>query len=557
MFDRHRQVWPEKAPHSLTLPATSLYTNLEISARRYPNHEAIIFYGRSITYGQLGAEVDALAGFLQDLGVNRGDRVLLDMQNSPQFVIAYYAVLRADAVVVPINPMNRTAELQHYVTDTGAKVALCGQEVFPLLEPLMGDANGALSHIIVAAYSEYLPEHSDLDLPDALAAPRKAIVRPGVTLWSDAIGAGHEPRAHEAAPEDVAVLVYSSGTTGIPKGCVHTHRSVMATTVAGPAWLGGTTPDEVYLLTLPLFHVTGMQTGMNGAVFSGSTVVLMNRWDRKTAARLIERYRVTGWTNIATMVMDMLSDPDVRNFDLSSLRRIGGGGAAMPKAVENKLHEMTGLHYIEGYGLSETMAGTHTNPPDSPKAQCLGIPTFGVDSRVVDVDTMDELGPNEVGEIVTHGPQVFEGYWNRPEETQLAFLEIDGKRFLRTGDLGYFDDEGYFFLVDRIKRMINASGFKVWPAEVESMLFSHPAIQEACVISAPHKRRGETVKAYIVLAADHAGKVTDAEITDWCRERMSAYKCPERIEFVEELPRSPTGKVNWRALQEQEWRESA
>lgn len=553
MFTRHYQVWPEGLPHSLTLPRTSLQANLQVSALRYPDHDAIIYYDSRMTYAQLDAEVRALAGHLKALGVGHGDRVLLDMQNAPQFVIAYYAVLTANAVVVPINPMNRTAELRHYVEDTDARVMLCGQEVYPFVAPLLDD--GALGHVVVAAYSDYLTRETDLPLPEEVAAPRQVIDRDGVTLWADALEAGHEPPASTVGPDDLAVFVYSSGTTGAPKGCVHTHRSVMAPCVGGTYWVTST-PEDVNLVTLPFFHVTGMQTGMNGSIYAGCTMVIMTRWDRRTAAELIQRYRVTAWRNIVTMAIDMLSDPEIRKYDLSSLNGVGGGGAAMPEAVEQKLFEMTGKHYMEGYGLSETMATTHVNPPDAPKAQCLGIPAFDVDSRIVDPDSGKELGPGEVGEILIHGPQVFQGYWNRPDETAQAFTEIDGKRFFRSGDLGYYDQEGYFFLVDRLKRMINASGFKVWPSEVESLMFEHPAIQEACVISAPHERRGETVKAYVVLEQDQRGKISEQDIIDWCRENMSHYKCPQAVALVESLPRSPTGKLNWRALQEKEWEQA-
>ena len=252
------------------------------------------------------------------------------------------------------------------------------------------------------------------------------------------------------------------------------------------------------------------------------------------------------------MVVDMLSDPELARYDFSSLRSIGGGGAAMPKAVEAKLREQMGLDYQEGYGLSETMAPTHINPYGRCKAQCLGIPIINTDARVIEVDTCRELGPNETGEIIVSGPQVFQGYWNRPEDTEAVFLELDGKRFFRTGDLGYYDEEGYFFLVDRVKRMINASGYKVWPAEVESLMYAHPALREVCVISAPHERRGETVKALAVLAAGHE-QTTEQEILDWCREQMAAYKCPQTVVFVESLPKSPTGKILWRQLQELEW----
>ncbi|MDX1805271.1 MAG: long-chain fatty acid--CoA ligase [Alcanivorax sp.] len=550
MFDRHHAVWPEAMPRHLSLPQTSLYTNLEVSALRYPDRDAINYYDSPITFAALKAQVDALAGYLQAQGVEKGDRVLLFMQNAPQFIIGYYAILRANAIVVPVNPMNRTAELEHYLDDTDAAVAICGQELAGFIAPLVGHGN--LRRVVVAAYSDYLTRDTDLPLPEEVQAPAAPVKGEGLVSWQQALAAGEPLGPLLVGPDDLAVFPYSSGTTGAPKGCMHTHRSVMATCVQGAVWSHGTT-ESVTLATLPYFHVTGMQGSMNSPIYGGSLIVLMTRWDRRVAATLIERYGVSRWVNIVTMAIDLLSDPQVEDFDLSSLENIGGGGAAMPAAVSDKLFQLTGLRYMEGYGLSETIAGTHINPTDKPKAQCLGIPVFDIDSRIINVETGEEMTVGEVGEIITHGPQVFQGYWKRPQETQKAFIELDGKRFFRTGDLGYYDEEGYFFIVDRVKRMINASGFKVWPAEVESLMYRHPAIQESCVISTPHARRGETVKACVVLAADQRGQVSEQQIIDWCRDEMAAYKVPQVVEFRDELPRSPTGKVMWRALQEQEW----
>jgi len=550
MFTRHYAVWPKELPKTLTLPKTSVFTNLEISALRYPDQTAIIFYDAFITYRRLLAEVEAMAGYLQAQGVKKGDRVLLYMQNSPQYVISYYAILRADAVVVPINPMNRAAELEHYIADTGAEVCLAGQELTEYVTPLLGKTD--LEQIVVASYNTYIKPDTDLDLPAEVASPAWSGDASGVVSWESAMAASLSPQAYTAGPEDLAVIPYSSGTTGAPKGCMHTHRSVMATAVHRVFW-NLSTSDSVQLATLPFFHVTGMTGSMNGPIFAGSTAVIMTRWDRTTALRLIERYKVTAWTNIVTMAVDFLSNPDIGKYDLSSLKMMGGGGAAMPGAVAEKLKRLTGLNYIEGYGLSETMAATHINPNAKPKAQCLGIPVFDVDSRIIDVDTREEKGPGETGEIVSCGPQVIIGYWHRPAETDAAFVEIDGKRFFRTGDLAYYDEEGYFFMVDRLKRMINASGFKVWPSEVEAMMYRHPAIHELCIVSAPDPKRGETVKACIVLIPEAEGSTSVEDITNWCKEQMAVYKVPTIVEFVSALPKSPTGKLMWRALQEEEW----
>lgn len=554
MVNRRPDVWPTHVPHHLHLPETSVYSNLEISALRFPDRDAIIYYDSCMTYRELKAEVDHLAGYLQSIGVKKGDRVLLFMQNAPQYIISFYAILRANAVVVPVNPMNRKAELQHYLEDTGAVACLCGQELFPALEPLVGHAQ--MRQVIVAAYSDYIQRRTELDLPDAVRAPAQDIAMEGVILWRDALAQALTPGELLVGPDDMAVMPYSSGTTGAPKGCVHIHRSVMATAVQSAVWTHSH-QGSVMLASLPFFHVTGMQGSMNTPIYCGSAIVLMTRWDRKVAAELIQRYRVTSWVNIATMVIDFLSDPAVERYDLSSLTRIAGGGAAMPQAVSDKLMALTGLRYIEGYGLSETIAGTHINPAERPKTQCLGIPICDVDARIIDPESNEQLGVGETGEIIIHAPQVFQGYWNRPEETAKVFININGKRFLRTGDLGYYDDEGYFFIVDRVKRMINASGFKVWPAEVESMLYGHPAIQEACIISSPHPRRGETVKACLVLKEDQRDKLAVEDFIAWCREQMASYKVPQVVEFFDELPRSPTGKVMWRTLQEQEWARAA
>jgi fatty-acyl-CoA synthase len=251
------------------------------------------------------------------------------------------------------------------------------------------------------------------------------------------------------------------------------------------------------------------------------------------------------------MMVDFLANPNLGRYDLSSLKQLGGGGAAMPEAVARKLEEVIGLPFVEGYGLSETMAPTHINPPQRPKRQCAGIPFFNTDARVLDLQDSHELEANQVGEIIVSGPQVFQGYWKQPAASAEAFVEHDGKRFFRTGDLGYYDEEGYFFITDRLKRMINCSGFKVWPAEVEAMLYAHPAIQEACVIGARDQYRGETVKAVIVLRND-AKTMTSKEIIDWAREKMAAFKVPRVVEFVDALPKTATGKILWRELQERE-----
>ena len=549
MADRNA-FWPPYVPQRLTLPQTSIWYNLEVSSKRQATKPAFICYGNEITYAELKAEVDKLAGFLEKrCGVAKGDRVLLYAQNSINFVIAYYAVLRANAVVVPVNPMNLTAELRRIVTDCGAKVAIAAQELWPQAAPLAED--GTFTHSIVAAYVDYLPKSTDLAVPDAFKLARQPITGKGVTLWSDALAAKLMPGEHTVGPDDLCCMPYTSGTTGEPKGCMHTHRSVMHTCVAGMEWFRSL-PEVTYLAVLPYFHVTGMQNAMNSPIYMGGTVVMLPRWDREAAGVLISRYKIQAWTLIPTMVVDLLASPNAAKFDLSSIQRMSGGGAAMPEAVATKLQEICGITFVEGYGLSETMAPSHVNPPDRPKKQCLGIPICDTESMIVDPFTLEELPDGEVGEIVVCGPQVFKGYWGKPQATEEAFFERGGRKWFRTGDLGRRDEEGYYFLVDRLKRMINASGLKVWPAEVESTLYGHPDVQEACVVAAKDPRRGETVKAIVVLKAARRGQVSADEIIAWARTKMAAYKAPTIVTFEESLPKSATGKIQWRMLQERE-----
>jgi fatty-acyl-CoA synthase len=561
MHRPHHAFWPKRLPYSICPPATSLWDNLAISARRYPDKAALIFFGQVLSYRELMQQSERLAARLHGLGVRKGDRVMLDMQNCPQLVIAHFAILRANAVVVPVNPMNRAEELKHYISDPDARVAITTAD----LAPEIARASDALpeterlAHMIVSHFTDAFDpsaEGCDVMPPtwnDWLLTQHRLPELAGgeVLSWQAALAHDLPLPPLDVGPDDLALLPYTSGTTGLPKGCMHLHRSIMHNAVASCVW-GNGTAENVTLLVVPMFHITGMVSLLHASIYMGATLVVMPRWDRDLAGRLISRWKVTTWTNIPTMVIDLLASPNFDRYDLSSLVNIGGGGAAMPQAVAQRLWEQFGLRYVEGYGLTETAAPSHSNPPDAPKQQCLGIPFMSCDSRVIDPDTLLEVPVGEQGEIITRGPMVFDGYWKRPEATAAAFIEFEGQRFFRTGDLGKMDEEGYFFLTDRLKRMINASGFKVWPAEVEALMFRHPAIQEACIISAGDSYRGETVKAVIVLRPAFRGQVSEQDIIDWCRENMAVYKVPRIVQFTDALPKSGSGKVMWRTLQEAE-----
>jgi fatty-acyl-CoA synthase len=559
----HAAVWPARLPAKITPPSTSLWLNLAVSALRYPDKVALVFMGRAWTFQELMASAEQMAKQLAALGVRASDRVVLDMQNCPQLVVTHFAILRLDAVVVPVNPMNRSEELKHYITDPDTRVAVTTADLAPDLAKA-SDAlppEQRLKHLVVTQFTDVFDGAtvSPADLPESWRAwllpvrTLPALQAGQVHAWGELMTTtvAADLPAVKAGPDDLAVLPYTSGTTGLPKGCMHTHGTIMHNAMASGLW-GNGTPENVTLCVVPMFHITGMVSVMHASIFLGASLVIMPRWDRDVAGHLISQWRVTHWTNIPTMVIDLLGSPHLDRYDLTSLVYMGGGGAAMPEAVAQRLLDQFGLRYVEGYGLTETAAPSHTNPPDAPKKQCLGIPFLSVESRIVDPETLAELPTGESGEIVISGPQVFKGYWKRPDATEAAFFERDGLRFFRSGDMGRVDEAGYFFMTDRLKRMINASGFKVWPAEVEALMFRHPAIQEACIIATRDAYRGESVKAVVVLRQDHKGQVSEQDILDWCRENMAVYKMPRAVSFVDALPKSGSGKVMWRALQEAE-----
>ena len=557
----HHAFWPKRLPYQLTAPQTSLWMNLQISALRYPQKVALVFMGRTWSYSELQFEAEKIASALRKMGVQKGDRVVLDMQNCPQLVITHFAILRLDAVVVPVNPMNRIEELKHYILDPDTKVAVTTADLASELAAASNalEKSQRLKHLLVTQFTDVFdaanigPDELPANWSDWLKTVHALPLLEGgeVHAWASVSQGEVSLGPVTAQSEDLAVLPYTSGTTGLPKGCMHTHGTIMHNAMSSGLWANGT-PENKCLCVVPMFHITGMVSVMHATIFMGATLILMPRWDRDLAGRLISKWKVTHWTNIPTMVIDLLGSANMAQFDLTSLQNIGGGGAAMPEAVAQRLLDQFDLRYIEGYGLTETAAPSHSNPPDAPKKQCLGIPFMSVDARVVDPETLKELPQGESGEIVMSGPQIFKGYWKRPEATASAFFERDGKSFFRSGDMGRIDEEGYFFMTDRLKRMINASGFKVWPAEVEALMFKHPAIQEACIISTKDAYRGESVKAVVVLRSTHKGQVSEQDIIDWCRDTMAVYKVPRVVEFIEVLPKSGSGKVMWRALQEAE-----
>jgi len=508
----HLRHWPPNLARSLAPARETLAAVFERTARRFAGKPATIHRGEGLSWAEVGRRALGLAGHLRHAcGVKPGDRVALCMQNGPDFVVAFFAVLRADAVAVPLAPMHLAHELAHTLADSGARVAITEPETADRFTGL------ALEHLVVIG-----------ETPIRASDPGPSVAR----------------------PDDLCLLAYTSGSTGRPKGCMHTHVTVLHNVVGAALWKR-VTEDAVALATAPFFHVTGLVHSFLAPAWAGGTIVIQRRWEPVEAARLVEAHRCTHWDNVPTMVVDLLSDRQALRHDLSSLKWIFGGGAAMPEAIAQKLFEVCGVHYLEGYGLTETISQTHLNPPQNPKKQCLGIPTFDTEALVVHPERLEPLPAGEPGEIVVRGPQLLRGYWKNERSYRESWVNVGGRAYFRTGDLGRTDEDGYFYIADRLKRMINAAGYKVWPAEVEAAMYRHPAIQECCVIASPDERRGETVKAVVVLKP--GARASGEEILAWARTEMAAYKAPRRIEFVPALPRTGSGKIQWRALQDREF----
>lgn len=539
--------WPSRMPFRLERPSGNVVLNLFRSAARHPHRPALHYYGTTTTYADLLAEVEALAGYLHhSCGVRRGDRVLLFLQNSPQFIAAFQAVMRADAVVVPANPMYLEAEIAHIVHDSGARVAFVAEELIDRLVPLVPEA---LDRVIVVRYADALTAPTADPLPEVMRRPPRALPDGGaITPYAEARAPGGaacpDVRTGDA---DLAAMPYTSGSTGRPKACMHPHSNVMFTAVAQARWYR---LDETSVVTafMPLFHVAGMQASMSAGLFAGAALVVMTRWDKALIPDLFTRHRVSFWSAAPTMIADVMAEPDFSGACFSHLRVLTGGGAPMPEALALRLRDRYGLRFCEGYGLTETIAPTHLNPVDEPRLNSLGIPIHETAARIADPETGEPVPDGEVGEIWVSGPQVMRGYWNAPEADAAVFVHRDGRRWFRTGDLGRRDATGFYVIVDRLKRMINVSGYKVSAAECESLLYHHPAVRECCVIAVPDSHSGEAVRAVVVPAA--GARASADEIMAWARGRMAPYKVPRSVVFTDSLPRTGSNKIDWHSVQE-------
>ncbi|MFC4551194.1 MULTISPECIES: long-chain-fatty-acid--CoA ligase [Halorussus] len=522
----------------------NLVTNVASVAQEHPGETAVSYEGRDLTYEQFWARTGQFAAGLADRDVGAGDRVAVYLPNVPQFVTAFHGTLRAGGIVVPMNPQYKAREISHLLADSGAKAVVTLSDLVPFVEEVKDDTD--VDHVVTVG------EETDAG-----------------TDFEEFLGDG-QPDIVDRDDDDVAVQPYTSGTTGEPKGVQLTHRNLAsnADTAAGLVPEGIRTDDR-QLGVLPLFHIYGMTVVMNATLFNGGAYYPLPSWDAQQAVSLIEDERLTLMHGVPAMYNDVINQPNAEEFDLSSLRLAGVGGSGIPIEVLRRFEELYDVEVYEGYGLTETSPVTHFNSPNQGRrVGSIGKPLPGVQSKIVDrefnerprveegpVDE-DEFDLDEItGELVVAGPNVMKGYYNLPEANEDAFTEVDGTRWFHTGDIGYWDEDDFFYVVDRQKHMINTAGYNVYPREVEELLFEHEGVADVAVVGIPDDRRGETVKAFVVPAP--GVDVTPDELKQFCLDNLAEYKHPREVEFVEELPRTTTGKVQKFELRDRESKKAA
>jgi long-chain acyl-CoA synthetase len=524
--------WPPHLPRALDYPVASAWWILERNLDRHPDRIAIRYLDHdtleereAVTYAELAMRARALAAGLQRLGIERGARVAVCLPNSPELITSFYGAWLAGATVVPINPMAKASELGQQLGDAGASLLIAA-----------GDA-GVPAAAVTAA----------MGIPLVLRSEDNGSSAGGAIPFEALLAA--DGRQLKAVPidvhDDVAVLLYTGGTTGTPKGAMLTHRNVVANTMQFAEWYAFESGGETCIGVLPMFHSGGMSGAMNVPLYAGATLLVLSRFRPTSVARAVERYRTTRLFGVPTMFIALLNHEDSRRADYSSLRACRTNAAPLPPSVKSAFDELVGREVlVEGYGLTETSPLTHANPIHNAKPGSIGMPIADTDAKIIDLETGADLPAGASGELVIRGPQVMKGYWHRPEETAAAMAG----GWFHTGDVAQMDDDGYFRIVDRLKDQINTAGFKVWPREVEEVIYTHPAVKMVAVIGVADPYRGEAVKAFVVFKEDYRQRISEAEMLTFCRDRLMAYKVPRVVEFRDELPLSAAGKMLRRLL---------
>ena len=537
-------------PSHIDYPQVPLFYFLEESARKYPNSPCAIFKHAVITYREMNELTDRLAAGLSELGLKKGDRVGIFMPNTPQFVIAYFAILKMGGVVVATNPLYKQREIEYQVNDAGVEVMLVMSNYYNMMKELQH--NTKIRTLVVTNIKEYLPPV--LSFLFTLTKEKKGGFRVDLNkddIWMKDLINRHKPEDRpkvDVGPDDMAIFQYSGGTTGIPKGAIALHRNLVANALQMMNWIvNAEQGKETVLMAIPLFHVYGMVAGMCYAICSGASMVMIpNPRDIKDVLTSITDYKTTIFPGVPTMYNAVNNHPDVKagKYSLATVKACISGSAPLMRETKEKFEALSGGKLVEGYGLSEAPTATHCNPLyGETRTGSIGLPFPDVDSRIVSLDDgVTVLPTGEIGELVIKGPQVMKGYHNMPTETENTLR--DG--WLYTGDIARMDEDGYFYIVDRKKELIKPGGYQVWPREVEEVIMKHPKVLEVGVAGAPDPYRGETVKAWVVLKPGEMATVDD--IREWCKKELAAFKVPTEVEFRTELPKTTVGKILRREL---------
>ncbi len=542
-----------RVPAELPIPSSGLIDAFEENARQSADSAALHYFEETISFRRLNDLADRFAPLLAKWGVGKGDRVALSLQNNPQFAIAQWGAWKRGAIVVPLNPMFKEQELDYHLRDSGARVWVCLDSLYDA-EGRSATRHTAVEHVLTTNELDFIPRALHGAIP-MLRNSNKLALTDTVDLVNALEGQAPDPGVRvPVGLEDVAYLVYTSGTTGSPKGAMNLHRSVAFNAEVYRSWMQ-IGPEDSVLGLAPLFHVTGLVAQLALSALAGIPLILFHRFDAKEAVRLARKWRATLSVAAITAYVALMNEPRAPEARGGFLPKCYSGGAPVPPSLTEQFEARWGTYIHNIYGLTESNSPTHAVPlgrraPVDPASGALsiGVPIPNCEARIVDLEDPDrEVPPGEAGELLVRGPMIFAGYWNKPEESARAFH----RGYFRTGDVAIMDERGWFYLVDRKKDMIIASGFKVWPREVEDTLYQHPAVKEAAVIGVPDHYRGETVKAFVALKEGYAGRVQPAEIIQFCKDRMAAYKYPRQVEFVPEIPKTATGKFLRRQLRGQ------
>jgi long-chain acyl-CoA synthetase len=538
-------------PETVDVPDHPLHHFLEESARRYPEHTAMIFKGKRISYRQLNEMCDAVAAGLAANGFEKGDRAVIYMVNSPQFVIAYFGILKAGGIAIATNPLYSERELEHQLADCGAETVFVLSRYYSLLKNVQRHDHVKVKRVIATNIKEYLPIHLRVlyTLFKEKESGDRIDLEPGDVWFQDFLEHGRRAAKPNVTvtPDDIALLQYTGGTTGLAKGAVGLHRNLVANTMMLQTWLDWEYGKEGFLAAIPFFHVYGMVTAMIFSIsIAGEMIIIPDPRDQDDLLSSINKYKPAIFPGVPALYIAINNNEDVAagKYDVSSIRACISGSAPLMVETKREFEELTGGTLVEGYGMTESFVAVHANPIQGEnRAGSIGIPLPSVECRIVDVETGEEEMPvDKPGELILKGPTIMQGYWQMPTETDNTLR--DG--WLYTGDIARMDEQGYFYIEDRKKDMIIAGGYNIYPREVEEVIMEHPAVVEVSVAGVNDAYRGETVKAWVVKKEGDA--TTEEELIEWSKKELAKYKYPRLIEFRDELPKTTVGKVLKREL---------